>query len=59
MIVWVYNRWGDQIGSLKYFEEMVHDDPVETVLDTVQLITPVISLPVGRDIIKGDRQAGI
>lgn len=54
MIVWVYNRWGQQIGALKDVQEFVHSDEVNGN-DTVTVITPNITLFGSREIIKGDR----
>lgn len=47
MIVWVYDRWGNQIDSIGDFVELVHDDELGS-LDYIEFTVP------GQKLIKGN-----
>lgn len=46
MILWVYDRWGNQIGTVEDFQDLVFDDELGT-LDFIEFNTPDQSLNKG------------
>lgn len=52
---WVYDKWGEQIGTLYFWTDFAHSDDVLQSIDAVTIITPTIMLQCGRRLQKYDR----